>query len=169
MVKEQCMGTAASRIYLSLLFWVTGRAVQAAWRTDGEVRREFDTLPDLFSFRLSVYPSGPGLTIMKKEGTVRYIRKGEESPADLHLMIKSLSHGMSLFTFQESTALSASRGRIAIYGDLSYACSIVRVLDRVEIYLLPRAIAKQAVKRYESPPAKHRKRFMIYLRVLFSP
>ena len=56
-----------------------------------------------------------------------------------------------------------------IEGDLVHALTFVRVLDIVEVFLLPKIIAKLAVKRYPkwseiSPLRKFVKRVVIYLR-----
>ncbi len=159
-----------SYFYMAVLLRITGRALQAACRTDPDLRLEFDRLPKNFTFILSVRPDGPFMTIRKSsENIVQYIPGNLGEAPHLHMQVKSPSLGFSLLTFRESTALCAARGRISVYGDVSHACAMVRVLDRVETYLLPRRTAMRAVKRYESPPAKHRRRAIIYLRTFFSP
>jgi hypothetical protein len=48
------------------------------------------------------------------------------------------------------------------------ACAVVRILDMVEVLLLPKIIARLAVKRYPawSPLRKHLGRFMVYVRAV---
>jgi hypothetical protein len=60
-----------------------------------------------------------------------------------------------------------------VEGSLPQALAFMRALDRVEVYLLPKIIAKLAVKRYPDSselPAlkKHLNRILIYL-MAFSP
>lgn len=162
-------GNWRTRLYLSIMFRVTGRAIQAAGRRDPELREIFAALPPGFSFRLSVWPDGPELNIETDSSTLpRYGGSKGASDPSLHMEITSPAHAMALFTFAESTTMSAARGRLVTRGDLSHACTMVRVLDRVETYLLPRPIARQAVKRYESPQKKHRMRLAVWLGIIFS-
>lgn len=158
-------GTAA---YLSVLFWFLGRAVQACAAVDPSVRGEFKRLPDGFTFVLSVYPGGPGMAIAKQaDGKVRYLGRGSpDSDADLRMVIASPVLAMSLFTFRESTTVAAARERIGVHGSLSYACSMVRVIDLAETYLLPRSLAVKAVKRYQSPKHRRLRRAAVYVRVI---
>ena len=83
-------------------------------------------------------------------------------------MIKHLEAAILLFTFQESTATAIARDRLVVEGELPMACAVVRVLDMVEVLLLPKIIARLAVKRYPawSPVRKHLGRLMVYVRAV---
>ncbi len=166
--KHGAADALGTRIYLSVLFWFLGKAVQACAAVDPSVREEFSRLPEGFTFILSVWPNGPGMTIAKQlDGRVRYLGSGSpDGEAHLRMVIASPALAMSLFTFRESTALAAARERLFVHGSLSDACAMVRVLDLAEIYLLPRFIAVRAVKRYQSPSHRRRRRAAIYMRVL---
>jgi hypothetical protein len=48
------------KIYVAIMLWIVGRAIQAASRVDREVKDEFAGLPDDFMMHLHVLPSGPG-------------------------------------------------------------------------------------------------------------
>ncbi len=159
------------QFYLSMLFLITGRAVQAASGIDPDIRREVSRLPEDCTLKLTVWPKGPGFTLRKTEaGTLRLLPPQETSDADMHMEIQAPALGFTLFTFRESSAAAASKGRITASGELALACSLVRILNRTEIYLLPRRIALRAVKRYESPPKKHRRRLHVLFRTLiFKP
>jgi hypothetical protein len=87
---------------------------------------------------------------------------------DLDLQIKNTAAAILLFTFQESTAVSFARQRILVDGDLGPAMTVVRILDRVEILLLPRRIARLAVKRLPTGKAAPGlfKRFWLYARTI---
>ena len=43
-------GKPFKRAYVSIFLWFTGRAIQAAAKVDEQVRREFNSLPDDFTF-----------------------------------------------------------------------------------------------------------------------
>ena len=156
------------RAYLWIMMWFVGRAIQAAARVDGDVRNEFVKLPEGFTVSLGILPDGPFMIVGKdKNGKVQYMGgKPEGKDIDLSMQIKNLEAALLLFTFQESTCLAISRDRVVVAGDLRAACAFVRILNIVETYLLPKIIAKLAVKRYQSPHFKYINRIRIYLRTI---
>jgi hypothetical protein len=158
------------KAYIALLLWFMGRAIQAAARTDEEVSRELAVLPHGFTFCLGILPHGPHMVVGKDDlGQVRYMGgKAENRPIHLRILIKHLEAAFLVFTFQESTALAAARNRLQVDGEVAHACAVVRILDMVEVYLLPKCIARRAVKRYPSWTAgrKLSGRMLIYLRAL---
>jgi len=162
------MNSPIPRIYLAALFWITGRALQAGSFIDEEIQQELNSLPEDFSFALTVFPDGPQLNLkllpQNRLGKLTVL-KGQPGTM-LHMKITSFTHAYRLFTFRQSLSSAAARGDLTIQGSLSQVCIMVRILERVEHYLLPRRIACRAVKRYESPPKKHRRRMLLYLRIL---
>ncbi len=158
-------------LYLRFLLWFLGRSLEKAFGLDNVIQQEFFCLPENFTFELTIYPEGPTMTVGKTTGgKVRFFRKGRlEKPSDVIISIHDIEAAMLLLTFRESTAVAAARDRISIYGSIVYGCTVVRLLDRIEMLLLPKFLAVRAVKRYESPNKKLRKRFRLYLGVLFLP
>ena len=158
------------RAYLSVNLWFMGRAIQAASRVDDQVRREFRDLPPDFTFALGVLPDGPYMVVRKRgKDSARYIgRRLNAQPVDLILAFKHLEAGLLTFTFRENTPVASARDRLVVDGEVAYACSVVRILDIVQIYLLPKPIAKLAVKRYPRWPlaGKLVNRSRIYWRTL---
>ena len=156
--------------YLSVMLWFVGRAVVAVIRTDPEMKKEWAALPAGFIFRLGVTPGGPAMVVGKTpDGGARVINVVTPADAiDLDLRIKSLDAALRMFTFRESTAVSSSRNRLVIDGEVPPACAIVRLLDAVECYLLPGIIARLAVKRLPRWSLRRRTvvRCMVYLRTL---
>jgi hypothetical protein len=57
---------------------------------------------------------------------------------------------MLVFSFREATAMAFARNRFFVDGDIPAALAVVRVLNRIETYLLPGFVARLAVKRYPS-------------------
>ena len=83
--------------------------------------------------------------------------------------MKGLEQALLMFTFQGSTAVATCNDRIIVNGALEDAIAIVRVLDIVETFLLPKIITKLAVKRYPkwsqmSPFRKYVNRILVYIR-----
>jgi len=156
--------------YVAIMLWFVGRAIQAAAAMDEAVRKEFEELPDRFTFSLSVMPDGPHMIVGKsKRGIVYYLGWDPEGKdITLTMKIKNIEAAMLLFTFQESIAVAVARDRLIVDGEVPYACAVVRILDIVEVYLLPKIIARLAVKRYpvEHPGRKFSRRVLIYLRAL---
>ena len=139
------------RAYVAIFLWFTGRAIQAAAKVDKEVKKEFDALPDDFTFALGCLPNGPWMVIGKENGKVKYFG-GNPKCRHVHirLVIKSVDAAFLILSFQESTVLATARNRLMTDGEIPYALAVIRVLDIVEVYLLPKIIASLAVKRYPS-------------------
>lgn len=159
------------KAYVAIMLWIVGRAMQAASRVDPVVKEEFSHLRDNFLLRLWVAPNGPSMFVGKdKNGKVKYMGwnpRGKKTTLDMQ--IKGIEQAVLMFTFQESTAVATSNDRLIVSGDLDDACAIVRILDIVEIFLLPKIITKLAVKRYPkwsqmSPLRKYVGRVLVYIR-----
>ena len=152
------------------MMWFMGRAIQAAASVDRDVRKEFAELPDRFTFDLCVMPDGPHMIVGKdRKCYVRYMGWDPEGKKiNLKMKIKNLEAAILMFTFQESTALATARNRLVVDGEVPHACAAVRILDIVEVYLLPKIIAQLAVKRYPlwSPGRKYVGRVFVYLRTV---
>ncbi|MBU0993288.1 MAG: hypothetical protein KJ737_12410 [Proteobacteria bacterium] len=155
-------------LYLYVFMWFTGRAIKIAAKVDDEVKKEFDSIPNNFNVALEVLPYGPALVVGKTEdGKVQYLGSStKDKKIDLRMIVHNIENAMQLFTFQESTAISFMRNRLYLDGEIPYAAAFVRVFDAVEVYLLPKIIAKLAVKRYPawSLIRKLSGRVKIYLR-----
>lgn len=156
--------------YVAIMLWFVGKAIQAASAVDEDVKKEFAALPDYFTFSLGVMPDGPHMVVGKtRKGIVQYIGWDPEGrDIDLKMKIKNIEAAMLLFTFQESTAIATARNRLIVDGEVPHACAVVRILDTVEVYLLPKIIAKLAVKRYPawSSGRKYAGRVMVYIRTI---
>ncbi|BBO87322.1 aldehyde ferredoxin oxidoreductase family protein [Desulfosarcina ovata] len=163
-------GKRLKRLYLSVLFWFVGRAVEAGPRVDRDVRQICAALPEGLTFSLGVAPDGPAMIVGKdRRGKIRYWG-GDTTDRliDVKLTIKNIEAAMLLFTFREATTTAVARNRLIVDGDIGIACSVVRILDVVETFLLPKALARLAVRRYPnwSPLRKYGGRILIYLRAV---
>ena len=138
------------KIYLGIMLWFVGRAIQAAARVDKDVAKDFSAMPEKYTFSLGAFPNGPHMIVGKDDtGGVRYLGGNlSKHPVHLQMMLKSMGCLFTLFTFQESTPVANARSRLFVTGDVPMACAAVRILDIVQVYLLPKPIAKLAIKRY---------------------
>ncbi len=159
------------RDFVTLMLWFVGRAIQAAAAMDKTVAGEFAELPERFIFSLGVIPDGPHMIVGKtRKGIVQYMGWDPEGKdISLKMKIKNIEDAMLLFTFQESAAVAAARDRLIIDGEVPHAGAVARILDIVEVYLLPKFIAKPAAKRYpvEYPGINIFKKIWFYIRTIF--
>lgn len=183
------------RYYLAIMLWSVGRAMPKAAKVDSQIRKELDKLPNNFTLRLMVQPERafplffyakmlPGF--VKKKGLLPYglqmiLHKDKQGrlhyqgadptgkKIDLSISFKSLQAAIMIFTFRESSPVGYAHDRFVVEGYLPYVTTFMRVLDIVQVYLLPKIIAERAVKRYPSsaemsPWKKHINRIVIYVR-----
>lgn len=164
-------GKLIKKIYVAIMLWIVGRAIQAAAKVDREVKEEFAGLRDDFAVKLGVSPNGPALIVGKNnKGVVKYMGwnpKGKK--LTLEMNIKNLEGAILVFTFQESTCEAYDNERFVVNGDLPDALAFVRILNLIEVFLLPKIITSLAVKRYPkwsqmSPARKYIGRVLIYIR-----
>lgn len=161
------------RLYISVMLFVVGRAIAAAAKVDGEVKKEFEQLRSDFVLGMGIIPNGPYMVVGKDaKGRVKYMGgdpKGKK--LTLKMGIRSVESAILVFTFQESTAAAFAHNRFVVDGDLVEGMAIMRILDLVEVYLLPKLVASLAVKRYPkwsemSPVRKHVNRVLVYARTI---
>jgi hypothetical protein len=161
------------RFYVSLLLFIFGRAFQAVSKVDPVAKQEFDNMPSNFMLDLCVAPNGPHMIVGKdKDGRIRYYGwnpKGKR--ITLSMRIKHLEAAILMFTFQESSCTATARDRLIVEGDLPVASGVLRIMDLLEVLLLPKFIARLGVKRYPnrmqmSLGRKLRSRILTYIGVV---
>ena len=64
--------------------------------------------------------------------------------------MNNIETDLLILSFRDSTALATARNRLITEGEVPQALAMIRVMDIVEVYLLPKIIARLAVKRYPS-------------------
>ncbi len=73
-----------------------------------------------------------------------------------------------MLSFQEKTSVAFANDRMLVNGDISYAVRMTRILNRLEVFILPRLVASRAVKEYPKDlhlPEKVLSAARIYLKV----
>ena len=137
--------------YVQVMTWLIGRLLEAASQVDEKVRKELSALPDSFVFSMGSLPDGPVFVMQKQaDGSLYCLRKNDTATADLIISFKHVKLAFLVFAFQEGTARSFANERILLDGEIHLAMIIVRCLDRMESLVLPKFIAKRALKRYPS-------------------
>lgn len=165
----QPMASQARRLYVELMFQVMGRALQAISEVDSEVQKEAQSLPKGFLFEMMVMPDGSKLIVEHiGEGRFHYHGDSAPRPVDVSIQFKHLAHAFLVMSFQEKTSVAFANDRMLVNGDVSYAVRMTRVLNRLESFILPKIIAKRAVKEYPANlhlPEKLISAAQIYLKV----
>lgn len=183
------------RFYIAIMLWTVGKAIPVAAKVDREIKKELEKMPNDFTMRLMIQPERafplffyakmlPGFALQKgllpyglqmilhkdRQGKLHYWGADPRGKTfDLNIAFKNLEAAMMVFTFRESTPTAYAHDRFMVSGYLPYATTFMRILDIVQVYLLPKIIARRAIKRYPkwaemSPLRKHMNRFIIYVR-----
>jgi hypothetical protein len=158
----------AQKAYVALMIDVIARALVSASKVDDEVKGELSDLAPGFVIQMMVLPRGASFYVqVQADKTLKRLASIEGKP-DLSVKFKHVNHAFLVFSFQESTPRAFANDRIIVDGDVSVAIRFVRILNKVEVLILPRLIADFAVKRYPSDLGlgeKAKKAAQIYLGV----
>ena len=165
----QPMVFQARRLYVELMFQVMGRALQAVSEVDATVQNDARALPVGFLFEMMVMPAGSRLIVEHVgDGRFHYHGTSAPRPVDLSIQFKHIAHAFLVLSFQEKTSVAFANDRMLVDGEISYAIRMTRVLNRLEAFILPKLVAKRAVKEYPANlhlPEKLMSAAQIYLKV----
>lgn len=155
------------RLYVALMMRIVGRGLAIASRVDSDIAYELQHLPAEMTIAMRVYPNGPCCMLQHTGSDLSYLGVRDSCDADMEIIFKHLQHAWLLYTFQEDTPTAFARNRIVLDGEVRHATVFNRCLSRLMILILPRLLAKRAVKRY--PVIALRDKFSlataIYLRI----
>jgi len=161
------IGSKLKRAYVATMMRIVGRGLAAASRVDSEIAHELSHLPVEMTIAMRVYPNGPCCFLQKTHDGLSYLGVRDSGTADMDIIFKHLQHAWLVYTFQENTPTAFARNRIILDGEVSHATVFNRCLARLLALILPRVIARHAVKRYPAI-ALWNKLFLatsIYLRI----
>jgi len=140
------------RLYVTVMMHIIGRSLVATSKVDAPMQQELLGFPTGYQIQMVVLPAGPGFVVQSNgDGTLRR-GKALQTPPDLSIRFKHLSHAFLVLSFQESTARAFANDRMVANGDVSHAIRLVRCLNGMEALILPRWVASRAVKRYPDLP-----------------
>jgi hypothetical protein len=123
------------RAYVALMMRIVGRGLAIASRIDKEINSELVHLPEAMTIAMRVYPNGPCCFLQETHNRLNFLGVRDSGEADMEIIFKHLQHAWLLYTFQENTPTAFARNRC---------------LNRLMTLILPRPIARRAVKRYPS-------------------
>ncbi|MDJ0698703.1 MAG: hypothetical protein QNJ07_02500 [Woeseiaceae bacterium] len=136
------------RAYVSLMMRIVGRGLAIASRVDREIAEELHHLPVEMTIAMRVYPNGPCCLLQRTHDDLIFLGVRDSGDADMEIIFKHLQHAWLLYTFRENTPTAFARNRIVLDGEISHAVVFNRCLNRLLSLILPRLIARRAVKRY---------------------
>ena len=79
------------RLYVRFMLAFIGHGLAKACRTDKLIQKEIASLPDGFTFSMSVMPRGPCLYMKKRDGRIKPGRKNSETKPDVDIQFKHLA------------------------------------------------------------------------------
>jgi hypothetical protein len=133
--------TLVTRVF----FFFIGMGMQTAYRVDPDVKKEVDSWPETFSFRMAVV-GGPSMLMLKKEGSFQYLGEKEVFYADVEMYWKNITFAYLVMTGRISVPNAVYHNRQFVRGSLIYTMSIIRVMNVVQTLLLPNVIARFYIK-----------------------
>lgn len=139
--KKKWFETLVTRVF----FFFIGMGMQTAYRIDPDVRKEVDSWPETFSFRMAVV-GGPSMLMLKKEGAFQYLGEKEVFYADVEMMWKNITFAYLVMTGRISVPNAVYHNRQFVRGSLIYTMSIIRIMNVVQTLLLPNFIARFYIK-----------------------
>ncbi len=137
--------------YVATMLDVVGRSLVMASKIDEEVRHELSGLPTGLTVAMTVFGTSLGfmLQVVQDETSKHLVFVSEPlTKAALNIRFKHLNHAYLVLSFQEGTAQAFAHDRMMVDGDLSHAVRLVRCLNRLEALILPKMLARLAVKQY---------------------
>lgn len=132
--------------YVKLMFYVISHGLASASQHDARIREELGGCPVGLTIKMQVLPQHASFVVkVNADHTLRVVK---QETADVNIYIKHLSMAMLILTFRESTAQAFANDRMTVDGDIAIATRFVRILNQLQALILPKVIAKRAIKRY---------------------
>lgn len=138
----------AQLVYVRVMLWLVGRLLQAASRVDPVIRAEVAGLPAEFAFTMRLHSGAAGLVLGRDGDRLRALPRHGDRSLSLVFEFKHVTHAFLVLAFVEGTARSFANNRMTLGGDVALAMKIVRCLNRMEVLVLPKLVARRAVKEY---------------------
>lgn len=148
--------------YVGMMLDVVGRSLVMASQVDPVIQDEIRELPEQLIIMMSVFgtPLGFGIqvqSVLMDDGShaKRLVWLGSLADMDqsdshkvLKIYFKHLRFAYQILSFKESTATGFANNRMVVDGDVSLAVILVRCLNRLESVILPKILARKAIKAY---------------------
>lgn len=153
--------TKAQSRYVAMMFDIVSRSLVLASRIDTVILDEISALPDGLVIAMSIYGTnlgfalkitpasdGGGKSLARVTDFDELYLKAAPKHQLLHIRFKHLAYAYQVLSFQKSTAATFAANHMVVDGDLGCAVTLVRCLNRLESVILPKALARRAIKVY---------------------
>lgn len=171
--------------YVAMMLDIVGRSLVMSSQIDSVIQDEIDALPEQLTIIMSVYGTSLGFVVQAQSlatdngghakrlvwlGSLTDAHPSSDGNA-LKIYFKHLRFAYQILSFQESTATGFANNRMVVDGDVALAVILVRCLNRLESVILPKILAKKAIKAYPATldlPQKLSHALRIYGRLVMS-
>lgn len=138
-------------LIVKIMLKIIGKSMCSVSKFDPEIKREIASWPENFTFSLKVLPLGPKITIQKTpEGKLKIVKNTKR--ADLSIVFKNIDAAYEMVTLQKGVAQTYAEKRLIAKGDLAFALSLTRTINRTERYLLPRIFLRKIMQKLPKIP-----------------
>jgi hypothetical protein len=141
------------KIVVKTVLMLLGRALKKAHKVDKDIAHYYEKLPENISFGFEVYPDGPCLSVFRTSDKIT-ISCHCSDELDILFIFKNLEAAFMVFTTKKSTIRAYAENRISVKGDIGNVMYLMRIIDRIQVLLFPKFIAKRVVKGYPDIPWK---------------
>lgn len=145
----QTLQPSLEKNYVKLMMDVISRGLVSASRNDNVLAREVAGFKPGMTIQMIVLPHVAQFTLEVTNNSEFQLIEPVDK-ADLTVKIKHVALAFLIFTFQEGTAAAFAGDRMVADGDIGDAVRFVRCLNRMEVIILPKMVAKLAIKDYPS-------------------
>ncbi|MBD3244781.1 MAG: hypothetical protein GF335_02195 [Candidatus Moranbacteria bacterium] len=132
-------------------FFLLGRSIQSVSGFDRIVQREIENWTNGFCVKMQVKPKGAFLILTKNKNRLIYSSKNVKK-ADLTILFRNLEAGFMLLSAQMGTPQAYAQNRLEIYGPINRSMQLIRILNRVQTYLLPKFLVKKTMTKVPEIP-----------------
>lgn len=146
-----------------LILWFLGRGICACALLDSRVKAEVQDWTDGVRIALAVAPTGPAVSLEKREGRLCFLGTRNIGEADLLITFKQIESALPILLGMKSIAQGYAERCMTMKGDLAFAMSVVRVILLVEAYLFPGLVTRRIMQRV---PAREVSMARVYLSTL---
>lgn len=136
------------RAYVYLMMDIIGRGLVTSSQVDPVIQAEAQGFPQNYTLCMTIFPHGPQFVLKVNQQQQFELCPNFQGKADLTITFKHIKHAFLVFSFQESTAQAFANDRMIADGEIAHAIRLVRCLNQMEALILPKAIARLAVKAY---------------------
>lgn len=147
-----------------LMFFILAQTIQSASRFDPLIKEELKSWPEDFKVLMKVKENGPSLSVVNEKGMLKR-KRVNETEADILISVKNIEFAFRMITMRAGTIQAFMENRSTYFGDVPMALSLIRILNVVQFYLLPRLIAGRVIKRLPKIkwPRRYYGRIRLYL------